>query len=147
MRRCHFISNVLPLVVSVVQLLSRVWLFATPWTAVHQVPLSFTIFRSLFQFIFLHIFNILFFHSYIETPIFLISFRNFSFLTPFLSELAELPSLSFSYPFLFFVCPWRLSLLPAQFWQERTWHKNLLPRLWSLISYFSVGYYCWQEKS
>ena len=31
----------------VVQLLSHVQLFATPWTAVHQVPLSFTVSRSL----------------------------------------------------------------------------------------------------
>ena len=31
----------------VVQLLSRVWLFATPWTAAHQASLSFTISWSL----------------------------------------------------------------------------------------------------
>ena len=31
----------------VVQLLSHVWLFATPWTAAHQAPLSFTVFLSL----------------------------------------------------------------------------------------------------
>ena len=35
------------MVVIVVQLLSHVQLFATPWTAVHQVPLSFTVSRSL----------------------------------------------------------------------------------------------------
>ena len=34
----------------VVQLLSRVWLFATPWTAAHQASLSVTISRSLLQF-------------------------------------------------------------------------------------------------
>ena len=34
-----------------VQSLSRVWLFVTPWTAVHQVSLSFTISRSLFELI------------------------------------------------------------------------------------------------
>ena len=33
----------------VVQLLSRVWLFATPWTAAHQAFLSFTNFRSLLK--------------------------------------------------------------------------------------------------
>ena len=33
----------------VVQLLSPVWLFATPWTAAHQVSLSFTISRSLLK--------------------------------------------------------------------------------------------------
>ena len=34
----------------VVQLLSRVWPFVTPWTAAHQAPLSFTISRSLLRF-------------------------------------------------------------------------------------------------
>ena len=37
---------------SSVQLLSRVWLFATPWTAAHQASLSLTIFRSLPKFTF-----------------------------------------------------------------------------------------------
>ena len=37
-------------VVIVVQLLSYVWLFVTPWTAACQAPLSFTIFWSLFRF-------------------------------------------------------------------------------------------------
>ena len=32
-----------------VQLLSRVWLFATPWTAAHQASLSITISQSLFK--------------------------------------------------------------------------------------------------
>ena len=36
-------------VVLVVQSLSPVWLFATPWTAAHQPSLSFTIFQSLFK--------------------------------------------------------------------------------------------------
>ena len=36
--------------VNVVQLLSGVWLFATPWTAAHQASLSFTISQSLFKF-------------------------------------------------------------------------------------------------
>ena len=35
--------------VVVFQLLSHIWLFAIPWTAVHQGSLSFTIFRSLLQ--------------------------------------------------------------------------------------------------
>ena len=34
----------------IVQLLSRVWLFVTPWTAAHQAPLSFTISQSLLKF-------------------------------------------------------------------------------------------------
>ena len=33
----------------VVQLLGHVWLFATPWTAARQAPLSFTISRSLLK--------------------------------------------------------------------------------------------------
>ena len=33
----------------VVQMLSCVWLFVTPWTAAHQASLSFTNFRSLFK--------------------------------------------------------------------------------------------------
>ena len=33
----------------VVQLLSHVWLFATPWTATHQASLSFNTFRSLLK--------------------------------------------------------------------------------------------------
>ena len=37
------------LTVVVVQLLSRVWLFATPWTAAHQASLSFTISWSLLK--------------------------------------------------------------------------------------------------
>ena len=35
--------------VVVVQLLSHVWLFATPWTTAHQASLSFTISRSLLK--------------------------------------------------------------------------------------------------
>ena len=38
------------LVVVVVQLLSRVWLFVTPWTAAHQASLSLSISRSLPKF-------------------------------------------------------------------------------------------------
>ena len=34
----------------VVQLLSRVWFFATPWTAAHQAPLSSTVSRNLLKF-------------------------------------------------------------------------------------------------
>ena len=37
----------------VVQLLSRVQLFATPWTAAHQASLSFTIFQSLLKLMFI----------------------------------------------------------------------------------------------
>ena len=44
---CYFGS--LPRFVVVVQLLSHVHLFATPWTAAHQASLSFTISRSLLK--------------------------------------------------------------------------------------------------
>ena len=37
------------LLVIVVQLLSHVWLFATPWTTAHQASLSFSISQNLFQ--------------------------------------------------------------------------------------------------
>ena len=36
-------------IVVVVQSLSHVWLFVTPWTAAHQASLSLTIFQSLFK--------------------------------------------------------------------------------------------------
>ena len=34
-----------------VQLLSHVWLFATPWTAARQAPLSFIVSKSLLKFL------------------------------------------------------------------------------------------------
>ena len=37
------------LTIVIVQSLSRIWLFATQWTAAHQAPLSFTISRSLLK--------------------------------------------------------------------------------------------------
>ena len=37
----------------VVQLLSRVWHFATPWIAAYQASLSFTVFQSLLKFMFI----------------------------------------------------------------------------------------------
>ena len=39
-----------PLIILIVQSLSHVWLFATPWTAAHQAFLSLTISQSLFKF-------------------------------------------------------------------------------------------------
>ena len=44
---CAYFAN---FIVVLVQLLSHVWLFATPWTAAHQVPLSSTISWSLLKF-------------------------------------------------------------------------------------------------
>ena len=41
--------------VVVVRLLSRVWLFVTPWTAAHQASLAFTISRSLLRFVFIEL--------------------------------------------------------------------------------------------
>ena len=43
-------SSWLPRLLVVVQLLSHLWVFATPWTAAHQASLSFTISQSLLRF-------------------------------------------------------------------------------------------------
>ena len=43
----HSLSQVAYFSFVVVQSLSRVWLFVTPWTSAHQISLSFTIFWSL----------------------------------------------------------------------------------------------------
>ena len=40
-------------VMLVVQSLSHVWLFATPWTAPYQASLSFTIFQNLLKLMFI----------------------------------------------------------------------------------------------
>ena len=45
-----FYSELATLSLSIVQSLSCVWLFGTPWTAAHQASLSFTISRNLFKF-------------------------------------------------------------------------------------------------
>ena len=50
---CHSNSNVWIFSLVVVQLLSHVWLFATPWTAACQAPLSFTISWSLYKFMYI----------------------------------------------------------------------------------------------
>ena len=42
-------SSWLPRLLVVVQLLSHLWVFATPWTAAHQASLSFTISQSLLK--------------------------------------------------------------------------------------------------
>ena len=47
--RWHKISN-RPVTIMVVQSLSHVWLFATPWTAAHQASLSFIISQILLTF-------------------------------------------------------------------------------------------------
>ena len=47
------IENTVLMVVDVVQLLSHVSLYATPWTAAHQAPMSITLSRSLLRFMFI----------------------------------------------------------------------------------------------
>ena len=47
----HLGSPIYMCIFVVVQLLSCVWLFVTPWTAAHQTSLSFTISRSLLKLI------------------------------------------------------------------------------------------------
>ena len=58
-------------VVVVVQLLSRVWLFATPWIAAHQASLSFTSSRYLLKFMSIEL-VILFNHFILSHPLLLL---------------------------------------------------------------------------
>ena len=67
--------------VVVVQLLSHVHLFATPWTAARQAPLSFTISWSLLKFIFIELvmpFNHLILCHLLLLPSIFLSIRIFS---------------------------------------------------------------------
>ena len=50
---CRFSTLPLSLYFAIVQLLSCVWLFVTPWTAAHQASLSFTISLSLLKLMFI----------------------------------------------------------------------------------------------
>ena len=50
MTACHELCVFLLITFSSIQPLSHVWLFATPWTAAHQVSLSPTISQSLLRF-------------------------------------------------------------------------------------------------
>ena len=67
---------------AVVQLLSRVWLFATPWTAAWQASLSFTISRSLLKLMSIESMmsskHLIFWHSLHLLPSFFPSIRVFS---------------------------------------------------------------------
>ena len=65
-------------VVVVVQSLSHVWLFVTPWTAAHQAPLSFTISQSFLKLMFVEL-MMLSNHLILCCPFFLLpSIRGFS---------------------------------------------------------------------
>ena len=66
-----------------VQLLSRVWLFATPWTAAHQASLSITISQSLFRL--MSIESVMPSNNFVLCPLLL------------------LPSATFQYPTLFWI--------------------------------------------
>ena len=44
-----FICCLVSLFVAIIQLISRIWLFVTPWTVAHQAPLSSTISQSLLK--------------------------------------------------------------------------------------------------
>ena len=47
--KLYIIALVLPNIIIVIQLLSHVWLFGTPWTTAHQASLYFTISQSTFK--------------------------------------------------------------------------------------------------
>ena len=71
--------------VVVVQLLSRAWLFATPWTAAHQASLSFTVFQSLVRF--KSIESVMLFHPLILCRYLLLFRLGWAGVKPALSEL------------------------------------------------------------
>ena len=66
----------------VIQLLSHVWCFVTPWTAAHQVCLSFTISQNLFKFMFIELVmpsnHLIFCHPFLLLPSIFPSVRVFS---------------------------------------------------------------------
>ena len=69
-------------VVIVAQLLSHVWLLATPWTAAHQPPPSSTIFRSVLKFMFIELVtlsnHLILCHPLLFLPLIFPSIRVFS---------------------------------------------------------------------
>ena len=68
-------------VVAVVQLLSNVWFFVTPWTTARQTPLSFTISRSLPKFMSIELMmlsnHLIPWHCLLLLPLFFPSIRVF----------------------------------------------------------------------
>ena len=69
-------------VILVIQSLSRVQLFATPWTVAHQAPLSYIISRSLFKFMFIELMmlssHLMLCHLILLLPSIFLSIRVFS---------------------------------------------------------------------
>ena len=47
----NWVTNTFHILIAAIQLLSHVQLFATPWTAAHQAPLSFTVSQTLLRFV------------------------------------------------------------------------------------------------
>ena len=93
------------------------------------------------------IFNILFFHSWIETPILLISFRkHFGFDSfPFQISIAPFSPIFLPIPVTYLSLKTFPSSPPILAGKEpgiRVCHPPL-----KLIPYFSAGYYFWQEKT
>ena len=70
-------------VILVIQSLSRVQLFATPWTVAHQAPLSYIISRSLFKFTFIELMmlssHLMLCHLILLLPSIFLSIRVFSY--------------------------------------------------------------------
>ena len=67
--------NSLSRILTVVQPLSRVWFFATPWTAAHQASLSFAVSRSLLKL--MSIESVMPSNHFILSPLFLPAFNLF----------------------------------------------------------------------
>ena len=67
-----------PLLIVVVQSLSPVWLFVTPWTAAHQASLSFTISQSLLRLMVMPSNHLILCHPLILLPSIFPSIRLFS---------------------------------------------------------------------
>ena len=120
--------------VVVVQLLSHVWLSATPWTAARQIPLSSTVSWSLLKFMSIEL-GMLSNHLILCHPVLL-----FSFLIYFLFSfcLQSFPaSGSFSMSWLFVSGGWSTgalasaSVLPMNI---QAWFRLRLTRLISLLS-------------
>ena len=93
---CKFLS----IVIITVQLLSRFWIFAIPWTEAHQASLSFTISWSLFKFMCIELlmsFNhLILCHSLLLLPSIFPSIRVFSNELAFLYGWPKYWSFSFS---------------------------------------------------
>ena len=129
-------------VILVIQSLSRVQLFATPWTVAHQAPLSYIISRSLFKFMFIELMmlssHLMLCHLILLLPSIFLSIRVFSNELALCIRWPKYWSFSFNispsnkHPGLIFRMDW-LDLLAAQ-----GTLKSLLQHHSSKASFFSA---------